>query len=60
MAMALCAVITDLISLGVLTHKRLVIGGKCWSVVVDVQHSDVYRHTAYLSRVVWETQRWTQ
>lgn len=57
MVMASCAVITDLISLGVLTDERLIIGGKCWSVVVDVQHPDVYGHAAYLSWVVWETQK---
>lgn len=43
---------TNLISLCVLTHERLVIGGKCRSVVIDVQDSDVNRHTADLSRVV--------
>lgn len=60
MVMALCSQTTNLISLGVFTHERLVIGGKGWSVVVDVQHSDVHGHSAYLSRVVWETQRWTR
>lgn len=60
MTTALCWVITNLISLSVLTHKRLIIGGECWSVVVDVQDSDVYRYPADLSRVGWETQRWTQ
>lgn len=60
MTTALCWVITNLISLSVLTHKRLIIVGECWRVVVDVQDSDVYRHPADLSRVGWETQRWTQ
>ena len=41
-----------LIGLSVLTHKRLVVGGECWSVVVDVQNSDVNGHTADLARVI--------
>lgn len=47
---------TNLIRLCVLAHECLVIGCKCRSVVIDVQHSDVHWNTADLSWVVWETQ----
>lgn len=57
MAMDLCSETTNLISLGVLTHERLVIAGQRRSIVVDVQHPDVHRHSAYLPRVVWETHK---
>lgn len=59
MTTALCSAITNLISLGVLAHERLIIGGKCRSVVVDVQHSDEHGRAADQPRVVWETQRCT-
>lgn len=43
---------TNLVSLSVLTHERLVIAGERRSVVVDVQHPDVNRDTTDLPGVV--------